>query len=274
MSVTVCLDRPLLMGILNVTPDSFSDGGRFSEATSAAAHGFALAAQGADLVDVGGESTRPGSEPVSEEEELRRVLPVVEMLARQSVTVSIDTSKSAVAKSCLEAGARVVNDVRALSDPAMAAVCAEFNCTVCLMHMQNDPATMQIEPQYSDVVSEVRDFLGERIEWARSAGIAGDKIWVDPGFGFGKTVQHNLALLRSLPTICALGYPVLVGLSRKSFLGWIAGGDAPLPIREREGVTLAAQALAQLGGAKVIRTHQVAEAVRVARLVSAFQRLP
>lgn len=141
------------------------------------------------------------------------------------------------------------------------------------MHMQNDPATMQIEPRYGDVVREVRDFLGERAESARRAGVAEENIWIDPGFGFGKTVEHNLALLRGLPAICGLGYPVLVGLSRKSFLGRIAGGDAPLPIREREGVTLAAQALAQMGGAKVIRTHEITEAVRVARLISAFQLL-
>ncbi|MCZ7581705.1 MAG: dihydropteroate synthase [Fimbriimonadaceae bacterium] len=274
MSLQIPPDRPLLMGIVNVTPDSFSDGGSYADAPSAAARGLALIAEGADLIDVGGESTRPGAEPVPFEEELRRVLPVVEALARQSVTVAIDTSKSVVAKSCLEAGAKVVNDVRALSDPAMSEVCAEFGCGVCLMHMQNDPATMQIEPRYGDVVREVRDFLGERAESARRAGVAEENIWIDPGFGFGKTVEHNLALLRGLPAICGLGYPVLVGLSRKSFLGRIAGGDTPLPIREREGVTLAAQALAQMGGAKVIRTHEITEAVRVARLISAFQLLP
>jgi dihydropteroate synthase len=248
--------RPAVMGVLNVTPDSFSDGGRYLDADAAVAHGERLAAEGADVIDVGGESTRPGAEPVSDEEELRRVMPVVERLAAATGTpLSIDTSKARVAARALAAGASLVNDVTALrGDPAMAAVVAEAGCELCLMHMLGEPRTMQDDPRYGDVVGEVKAFLEGRLAFATAAGIAEDRIWLDPGIGFGKTLEHNLELIRRLGEIVAIGRPVLVGASRKRFLGAITGR----PEQERGPASLAAAVLAYERGASMLRVHEVA----------------
>ena len=215
---------PAVMGILNVTPDSFSDGGAFLDADAAVAHGVALAAEGADVVDVGGESTRPGSDPVSEHEELARVVPVIERLAQRiAAPLSIDTRKAGVAREALRAGAGFVNDVTALADPGMSEVVAAARVPVCLMHMQGEPKTMQRDPHYTDVVGKVCRFLAERAERAERAGIPRELICVDPGIGFGKTAEHNLTLIRHLDAVVALGYPVLVGVSRKRFLSAVTG---------------------------------------------------
>lgn len=260
-------ERPSVMGVLNVTPDSFSDGGRYLEVEAAAERGAELMRQGADIVDVGGESTRPGADPVSVEEELNRVLPVVERLAAQGVPVSIDTSKPEVARQCLEAGARVVNDVTGLRDPRMVEVCAEHSCTVCLMHMLGEPRTMQQSPHYDDVVADVLAALLRLAKAAAAGGVSAEKIWIDPGIGFGKTLDHNLALLRSLGRFVESGYPVLVGVSRKSFIGKLLDGvDAD----HRMIGSIAAQVLAQAAGAKIIRTHDVAESVQAARTAGAI----
>jgi dihydropteroate synthase len=241
------------MGIVNVTPDSFSDGGRFFEHEAAIAHGRQLLAEGADLLDVGGESTRPGAEPVSAEEELRRVGPVVAALAREA-PVSIDTSKAEVARAALDAGASIVNDVTALrADPEMADLCAERDCGVVLMHMLGTPRTMQKDPRYDDVVDDIKRFLAERIEYALGRGIAEERIWIDPGIGFGKTVEHNLELLRRLSELRELGRPILIGVSRKSFIGAITGRE----VHERQGGTIAANVLAYLNGAEILRVHDV-----------------
>ncbi|MCH7903681.1 MAG: dihydropteroate synthase [Armatimonadetes bacterium] len=251
------------MGVLNVTPDSFSDGGQFLGAQQAVEHGQRMADEGADLIDVGGESTQPGAEPVPEEEELRRVLPVVEQLAADGLALSIDTSKPAVARECLLAGASVVNDVTALRSSEMAAVCADAGCTVCLMHMLGDPRTMQSAPRYKDVVDDVADALTEAIARAEQAGVDPDRIWIDPGIGFGKTLRHNLELLNRLEEIVAIGYPVLIGVSRKSFIGRLLGSAAdPAPVGERLEGSLAAQVLAVANGARILRVHDVAESVR------------
>jgi dihydropteroate synthase len=215
-------NRVAIMGILNVTPDSFSDGGLYFDPNAAIEHGRRLWLDGADIIDVGGESTRPGASEIDAAEECRRVIPVVAALAQEGIPVSIDTRKSIVAREALEAGAIIVNDVSALRDPAMIGVCADAKSTVCLMHMRGDPATMQQDVRYEDVVSEVRDFLVQAADRAMAAGIARDRIWLDPGFGFGKLVEHNVALLGRLGEFVRLGFPVLVGLSRKSFLGRLA----------------------------------------------------
>jgi len=243
-----------LMGVVNVTPDSFSDGGLYLDPEAAIAHGEELLAAGADILDVGGESTRPGAEPVDLAEELRRVVPVVEGLA--GARISIDTSKAAVAEAALDAGAAIVNDVTALrGDPGMAALCATREATVVLMHMAGEPRTMQDAPAYGDVVAEVRDFLAGRIEAAVAAGIEAERIWVDPGIGFGKTADHNLELLRRLPELAELGRPLVIGTSRKSFIGRLDGSSA----RERLGGTIASTVLAAAAGADVLRVHDVAE---------------
>jgi dihydropteroate synthase len=261
-----------LMGIVNVTPDSFSDGGLYLDAGPAIEHARGLVAEGAQLLDVGGESTRPGARGVSPEEELRRVEPVIEGLRGVGVPISVDTSKAAVARAALDAGARIVNDVTALrSDPQMVALCAERGCEVLLMHMKGTPRTMQGDPQYGDVVVEVTDFLAERIELAIESGIAEDRIWVDPGIGFGKTVQHNLELLRRLGELRALGRPIVVGTSRKSFIGKLTGRE----VDERLGGTIASSILALRAGAGVLRVHDVAEvgeAVRVAEAIEMHGR--
>ena len=245
------------MGVLNVTPDSFSDGGMFEDAGSAIVQARALAAEGADLIDVGGESTRPGAEPVSEPVELRRVVPVIETLAADGVPISIDTSKAAVARAAITSGASFVNDVTALrGDPAMAGVVAEAGTEVCLVHMKGEPRTMQDDPRYDDVVSDVKAFLEERLAFAVAAGIREEHVCLDPGIGFGKTVEHNLELLRRLDEIVAIGRPVVVGTSRKSFLGKLAGGRDE---GERLPGTIAANVLALERGASVFRVHDVAQ---------------
>jgi dihydropteroate synthase len=249
------------MGIVNVTPDSFSDGGRFLRPDAAVAHSLALAGEGADILDVGGESTRPGAEPVSVEEELRRVLPVIEGIAEACASlptrpqISIDTSKAAVAAAALAAGASLVNDVSAFrADPEMAAVVADAESDCALMHMLGEPRTMQDDPRYGDVVAEVREFLEERLAFALDAGVARERIMLDPGIGFGKTEQHNLELLRRLDELVALGPPVLIGTSRKSFLGRIAGASQD---PERLSGTIATNVLALERGARVFRVHDV-----------------
>ena len=244
------------MGVVNVTPDSFSDGGRFLDPGAAVEHGRRLAAEGAEMLDVGGESTRPGSAGVPAEEELRRVLPVVEELAAAGVTVSIDTSKAAVADAALDAGAAYVNDVTAFrGDPDLAALVASRGVPCCLMHMLGTPRTMQDDPRYDDVVSEVKAFLEQRLAFAVAEGVAEERVMLDPGIGFGKTLDHNLELLARLDEIAALGRPVVVGVSRKSFLGRITGREAA----ERAVATAAANVLALERGASVFRVHDVAE---------------
>jgi dihydropteroate synthase len=244
-----------VMGVVNVTPDSFSDGGEFLDAARAIEHGRELVAQGADILDVGGQSTRPGAEPVSAEEEGRRVLGVVEALAGGGHRVSIDTSKAEVAAGALAAGATMVNDVTALrGDPEMAAVVAGAQVDCCLMHMLGEPRTMQRDPRYEDVVSEVKGFLEERLAFAVREGVAEERVMLDPGIGFGKTVDHNLALLDRLGEIVALGRPVVVGTSRKAFLGTLAGGRETA---ERLPGTIATNVLALERGARVFRVHDV-----------------
>ena len=249
--------KPLVMGVVNVTPDSFSDGGSWLDATAAIAHGRELLAEGADILDIGGESTRPGAEPVTEAEELRRVVPVLEGLTEAPVRLSIDTSKAAVAGAAIDAGATIVNDVTALrGDPRMVQLVAESDSVCVLMHMLGEPRTMQREPSYRDVVDDVKAFLSERMAFAVAHGIREDRIWLDPGIGFGKTIDHNLELLARLGEIVALGRPVVVGTSRKSFLGAITGRGAG----ERVAGTIATNVLALAAGARVFRVHDVAEA--------------
>jgi dihydropteroate synthase len=248
----------LIMGVVNVTPDSFSDGGRFLDADAAVEHALRLAAEGADILDIGGESTRPGAGPVGADEELRRVVPVIERLARGGqARLSIDTTKAGVARAALEAGASLVNDVSALRfDATMAALMAETGAGCCLMHMLGEPRTMQENPRYDDVVSDVKAFLEERLAFAVGEGIDEERVWLDPGIGFGKTVEHNLELLRRLDEIVAIGRPVVVGTSRKSFLGKLAGGRGE---GERLPGTIATNVLALERGASVFRVHDVAQ---------------
>ena len=241
------------MGVLNVTPDSFSDGGQFTDVARAVEQGFRLMEEGAAVLDVGGESTRPGATPVELKEELRRVIPVIEQLAGGPVPISIDTRHTEVMKAALAAGATLVNDVNALQAPGALDACAASNAGVCLMHMQGDPITMQNNPTYTDVVSEVRHFLLARAAVAESSGIARNRILLDPGFGFGKTVAHNLALLHELKSLAAQGYPVLAGLSRKSVLGAIIGKDGD----NRIAASVAAALLAVQRGAWMLRVHDV-----------------
>ncbi len=255
------------MGVVNVTPDSFSDGGRYLTAEEAVGHGRLLAAEGADILDIGGESTRPGADPVAASEELERVLPVIERLGSDAgaTPVSIDTTKAVVARAALEAGATTVNDISALRfDPDLAGVVADSKATCCLMHMLGEPRTMQADPRYDDVVSDVKAFLEERLAFAVGEGIPEDRVWLDPGIGFGKTVEHNLALLHRLHEIVAIGRPVVVGSSRKSFLGKITGraADGRLP------GTIATNVIALERGASVFRVHDVAP-VREALAVAA-----
>jgi dihydropteroate synthase len=246
---------PLVCGIVNVTPDSFSDGGRFLRPRDAVAHGLRLAGEGADLLDVGGESTRPGARPPSLAEELRRVLPVVEELAaRTSVPVSVDTSRPEVMRAAVAAGAAMVNDVRALTRPGALETAAGLEVPVCLMHMQGSPGDMQRGPRYADVVAEVRRFLQQRLRVCLDAGIRREHLVVDPGFGFGKTLEHNLDLLRALPLLADLGVPVLVGVSRKSMVGELTGRG----VADRLAGSVAAALLAAQRGAAVLRVHDVA----------------
>src|SRR5687768_8268041 len=261
---------PVVVGILNVTPDSFSDGGDFLDPEAAAMRAAAMLDEGAGMLDVGGESTRPGSDPVSQEEEIRRVVPVIERIlsARPEAVISVDTYRSGTATAALEAGASLVNDVTAIrGDPRMASVIQEAGCPVILMHMQGEPKTMQKDPHYKDVVREVRDFLAERAEYAVAAGVRPENIIVDPGVGFGKNLEHNLALLHNLDEIVDLGFPVLIGASRKSFIGRITGVQEA---RDRVSGTVATTVLAFEQGATFFRVHDVRanrEALAVAEAV-------
>lgn len=251
-------DRPSVMGIINVTPDSFSDGGLFFDAGRAVEHGLRLAAEGADILDIGGESTRPGAAAVSVEEELDRVIPVIEGLrSRIDIPISIDTSRPPVMHSAVAAGAGMINDIRALRAPGALEAAAACGVPVCLMHMQGEPGTMQVDPRYDDVVKEVAGFLEERVGVAVSAGMARTDIVVDPGFGFGKTLAHNLELLRNLDRIAPAGMPVLAGLSRKSMIVRILGHEPP----DRVPASIALALYAVLKGAAVIRVHDVRQTV-------------
>jgi len=263
---TLDLTHPLVMGVLNVTPDSFSDAGRFASPDEAVQHGLRLAAEGAALIDVGGESTRPGARPVTAEEELRRVLPVIEQLRRATTAViSIDTSKPEVMRAAASAGAGFINDVRALREPGALEAAAASGCGLCLMHMQGEPRTMQVAPHYRDVVGEVRAFLAARVAACRDAGIDAARITIDPGFGFGKSLEHNLTLLRHLPELAADGPPVLVGLSRKSTVGKLTGREPG----ERVYGSVALAVIAALKGAHIIRAHDVAATVDALKVAAA-----
>ncbi len=270
LSLTRDLVFPCVMGVLNVTPDSFSDGGLFSDPAAALQQGSAMAADGAAIVDVGGESTRPGSDPVSAEQEAARVVPLIEKLHRGvAAAISVDTSKAEVARRALAAGAAVVNDVTALrGDADMAAVVAEAGCPVCLMHMLGTPKTMQVDPRYDDVVDEVRRFLEERLAFAVAAGVREEQVLLDPGIGFGKTLDHNLLLLRHLDRFVALGRPVVVGASRKRFLGAILDAES----QERVAGTVATTVVGALAGAAVFRVHDVKPNVQALRVAEAVMR--
>ncbi len=258
----------LVMGILNVTPDSFSDGGLFLDAERAVAHGLEMAAQGAALIDVGGESTRPGAQAVPPAEQIRRVVPIIGALAEKiDIPISIDTHHVEVARAALMVGASILNDITALSDKQMAELAAQQQVPVVLMHMQGTPATMQVEPRYEDVVTEVRDFLLARCERARSFGIAKERLFIDPGIGFGKTLQHNLLLLRHLDALVATGYRVLVGSSRKAFLGKLTGKEKPA---DRIFSTAATVALCAAAGVSIVRVHDVAEMADVVKVTNAI----
>lgn len=253
------------MGVVNVTPDSFSDGGRFEDAEAAIAHAIQLAEEGADILDVGGESTRPGAAPVSQEEELRRVLPVIRQL--RDLPVSVDTRHPAVMRAALDFGASMINDVEALAAPGALEAVASSDCAVCLMHKQGDPATMQRDPRYDDVVSQVVAFLEKRMAACADAGIAPDRIVVDPGFGFGKTLAHNLTLLKELPGFARLEAPLLAGWSRKSSLGKITGRAEG----ERLAASLAMALLSLQGGARILRVHDVRETRDVVKIWEAVE---
>jgi dihydropteroate synthase len=260
------MDRFRVMGVVNVTPDSFSDGGEFLDPAAAIAHGRRLAADGAGILDIGGESTRPGAAPVDAEEELRRVLPVIEALADTGTQISIDTTKTEVAGRALDAGASIVNDVSAFRfAPELAGLVADAGADCCLMHMLGEPRTMQEDPRYDDVVADVKAFLDERMRFATAAGVREDRIWLDPGIGFGKTLQHNLELLRRLDEIVALGRPVVVGTSRKSFLGKLTGK----PEKERLPGTIATNVIALERGARIFRVHDVAEVTEALTVAAA-----
>jgi dihydropteroate synthase len=252
------------MGVVNITPDSFSDGGRFLDPAAAVDHARKLSEEGADLVDIGGESTRPGAAPVSADAELRRVLPVLEKIS--ALCVSVDTRRPAVMKAAIAAGASMINDVEALAAPGALELVGPAGCAVCLMHKKGEPATMQRDPHYDDVVAEVKLFLKQRIEAAKAAGIAAERIVVDPGFGFGKSAEHNLELLRKLSELKKLGVPVLAGLSRKSTVGKLTGR----PVEERLAGSLAMALLALQGGATILRVHDVKETRDVIAVWQAF----
>ena len=256
-----------MMGVLNVTPDSFSDGGEFFDSEKAVEHGLKMAADGAAIIDVGGESTRPGSDPVSVDEQIQRVVPVIEALCKKTdVPVSIDTYKFEVAKAAVEAGAGIINDITALGDERMGELAAERQVPVVLMHMQGTPATMQIEPEYDDVVGEVLEFLLNRAKRAEKSGISKDMIFIDPGIGFGKTSEHNLSLLGNIDKFVAAGYRILVGASRKRFIGKITGKETPA---ERIFGTAATVALCAMAGVSIVRVHDVAEMADVIKVANA-----
>ncbi|WP_331085143.1 dihydropteroate synthase [Phenylobacterium sp.] len=262
--------RPRVMGIVNATPDSFSDGGRFLDPAAALAHARRLIAEGADMLDVGAESTRPGAEPVPVELEIERIVPLVRAIrAESAVPVSVDTMKPQVARAAVAAGAAIWNDVTALRHaPNSLHVAAELGCEVVLMHMQGEPRTMQAEPHYDDVVTEVAEFLAARAEAAMAAGVARERIWLDPGIGFGKhMLRHNLPLMAGLPRIVALGFPVLLGASRKSFIGALSGGAAP---DQRLGGSIAAALVGASAGVAAVRVHDVAETVQALNVQAAI----
>jgi dihydropteroate synthase len=268
---TLDLTRPRVMGVLNVTPDSFSDGGLHRERDRAVEAALRMVEEGAAIIDVGGESTRPGAAPVPTSEELDRVVPVLETLAhRTEAVLSVDTSNPDVIAAALDAGAHLVNDVRGLRRPGALAAAAARDAAVCVMHMVGEPATMQLDPQYDDVVREVRDFLVERVAACRSAGIAADAICVDPGIGFAKTAQHNLELLRNLHAFTDLGGPLLVGVSRKSLIGMITG--RPVAARTVGSATLAALCVER--GARIVRAHDVAATVDAVKVAAALLQAP
>jgi len=249
------LDRPLVMGVINVTPDSFSDGGRHAAPDQAISHARALAAEGADLLDIGAESTRPRAEPVPLSEELDRLLPVLEGVRNLDIPISVDTYKPATMRAALAAGASMINDITALQAEGALEAMRDSNCGICLMHMQGTPQTMQLDPRYGDVVAEVSHFLAQRVAACERAGIARERLVLDPGFGFGKTKEHNLTLLRNLSALRSLGLPLLAGLSRKSSLGKIAGKM----VLERVGASVAAALLAVERGATIVRVHDVGD---------------
>jgi len=261
---------PILMGILNVTPDSFSNGGQFLDTEKAVAHAIQMAADGAALIDVGPESTRPGSKPVSTAEQIRRAIPVIKQLAKKfDIPISIDTYNCHVAKAALEAGASIINDITTLADDRMAQLAAQQQVPVVLMHMKGTPKTMQDQPVYEDVIAEVMAFLRERIGEAVPAGVPRELIIIDPGIGFGKTAEHNLEIIRKLGDFRSLGCPILIGPSRKAFIGSALGG---LPPTERVEGTVATVALSIANGANIVRVHDVKEMVRVARMTDAVVR--
>jgi dihydropteroate synthase len=268
------LSQPRVMGILNVTPDSFADGGRYSAVDAAVQRAAIMQAEGADIIDVGGESTRPGAQAVSEQEELDRVIPVIERLMQNiTIPISVDTSKPAVMRAAVAAGAMLINDVKALCADGALQAAAELQVPVCLMHMQGEPRSMQRTPEYKNVVDEVRQFLQSRIQACEQQGIARSLLLADPGFGFGKTLQHNLQLLKNLTEFAALGVPLLVGISRKSMIGAIlanaASGGQPVPVEQRIYGSLAAAMLAALRGARILRVHDVAPTVDMLRVLAA-----
>lgn len=265
----VCRDRivrpreiPLVMGILNVTPDSFSDGGRFLDPADAVQHGRQLLADGADILDIGGESSRPGAQPVPVEEQLRRILPVIRTLAAEQVLISVDTSSAVVAEAALEAGACIINDISAFSDPAMPALCRRFQAGAVLMHMQGTPGTMQEQPLYTDVAAEVFTALTHRAEQLIGEGLAPNSLALDPGIGFGKTLEHNITLLQRLPELVQSGFPVLAGVSRKSLIGTLTGRAAA----DRLAGSLAAALFAARQGAGILRVHDVKETCDMLRV--------
>jgi len=264
------LSRPVVMGVLNVTPDSFSDGGRFIAVDAAIAQGVRLVEEGAAIVDIGGESTRPGAAPVPVEEELRRVLPAVEGLRRAApgVIISVDTSKPEVIRQAVAAGAGLINDVRSLTEPGALEAAAASDCAIGLMHMQGDPQTMQRSPSYVDVVKEVKVYLQMHVQRCRAAGVSADRILVDPGFGFGKTLEHNLELLRHLEDLSPQGLPLLVGLSRKSIVGTLTGRATG----DRVYGSVALAVVAAMNGARVVRAHDVVATVDALKIVSAVKR--
>ncbi|HLW73548.1 MAG TPA: dihydropteroate synthase [Gammaproteobacteria bacterium] len=257
------------MGVLNRTPDSFSDGGRYTAFDTALRHAETLVREGADILDVGGESTRPGAEAVGVQQELDRVIPLIERMGGLGVPVSVDTSKPEVMRAAVGAGAAMINDVYALRRPGALAAAAESGAGLCLMHMQGEPRSMQKDPQYRDVTAEVAAFLKERAEAAVAAGVTRDAIALDPGFGFGKNLEHNLTLLRRLPELGALGFPLLVGLSRKSMIGTLLGGK---PVEERLQGSVAAAVIAVLHGAYIVRVHDVAATVDALKVTAAVRR--
>jgi len=261
---------PVVMGILNVTPDSFSDGGQFRSTASAVEYAERMVKEGAGIIDIGGESTRPGARVVSEDEELERVIPVIEAIRRRSgVPISVDTSKPAVMRQAIAAGAGMINDVRALRSPGALEAACQLDVPVCIMHMQGEPGSMQNSPEYSDVVGEVLDFLAQGAARCLAGGMSRERIIIDPGFGFGKRLEHNLDLMRHLPRFVALGFPVLVGVSRKSMIGAITGR----PANERLYGSLGMAAYAALSGAAILRVHDVRATVDVLRVVSALGKV-